>query len=81
MIQFVTKAVHKCTFCERETESYDDIGYYVIDVYRKWTNAITKNGTQKHIVEKRCAVSAITNSVYIWQTSLLIGRKDNENNI
>lgn len=52
MIQFVTKAVHKCAFCGRETESHDDIVYYVIDVYQKWANAITKSSTQKHIVEK-----------------------------
>lgn len=52
MIRFVTKAVHKCAFCGRETESLDDIGYYVIDVYRKWTNARTQSSTQKHTIEK-----------------------------
>lgn len=52
MIRFMTKVVHKCAFCGRETESYDDIGYYVINVYREHANAITQSNTEKLIVEK-----------------------------
>ena len=52
MIRFMTKAVHKCAFCGHETESYDDIGYYAINVYREHANAITQRNTEKLIVEK-----------------------------
>lgn len=75
MIQFVTKAVHKCAFCGRETESYDDIGYYVIDVYRKCTNAITKSSTQKHIVEKTMCGECY-NKLSLYLTNELTNREE-----
>lgn len=52
MIRFVTKAVHTCSFCGHETEGFDNIVYYTIDVWRKCADAIAKRGTEKHIVEK-----------------------------
>lgn len=52
MIRFMTKVVHKCAFCGRETESYDDIYYYAINICREHANAITQSNTEKPIVEK-----------------------------
>lgn len=52
MIQFKTKVVHTCAFCGRETESYDDIGYYTIYINRLCANAITRSSTERPIVEK-----------------------------
>lgn len=52
MIRFMTKVVHKCAFCGHETESYDDICYYAINIYREHANALAQSNTEKPIVEK-----------------------------